>query len=541
MTAALPDLILEMQSRGFKHLGRTSERWIQFEGPLNTSEGVFSCDFTVDPSFFSLPVVKLKALPTTLGPVTPHLGASGWLCYLTANTVVLDIFDPIGQTLRCLAEAERVLGCVLRGEMIEDLAEEFLVHWYSQICVFDVQKPERGAIPAFCVISHKGVRTPVLTDCIERTVIKIDALHFHPKRQLIQAYVVGSEAQPRPSQNAWPPKTVADILNWQRELDKSCAKKIQQRIAEAYRLKQTDAVIFIKSPRLNYGFQVHFDQSVLEDEKYAQARGTERLYSFRVTRLTAIRIDDAYIAQRSNPSVKTLAGLNIAIVGCGTIGGYLADMLSKAGVGTGGGKLTLVDFELLMPHNVGRHRLGLPFSFNNKAFGVRVMLQNDAPGIAVRALDVDVRNAYLGDLDLLIDASGEEALGHWLTANYVPSTPMLSVWIEGPGTAIRALLKTSGEGACYRCLSAHTAAGQFPAVQGGVPHVMAGHGCEGIYVPFPATVSIQAAALGTEMALAWANGRPLPSLRTKLTDCSFTLATADCDPPRIEACPACSS
>ena len=265
------------------------------------------------------------------------------------------------------------------------------------------------------------------------------------------------------------------------------------------------------------------------------------LYSFRVTRLAAIRIDEHYIAQRSIPSLKTLAGLKIALVGCGTIGGYLADMLVKAGAGTGGGKLTLIDFDLLMPQNVGRHRLGLQYSFIHKALGVKVMLESDAPGVSVRALEVDVRDAHLGDIDLLIDATGEEALGHWLAANYIPSTPMLSVWVEGPGTAVRALLKTPGEGACYRCLSTYSRAGKFPTVKGGVPHVMAGHSCEGLYVPFPATVSIQAAALGAEMALAWANGQTISSLQTKITDCAFTLATADCDPPRIEACPACRS
>lgn len=541
MVEALPNLILELQSRGFTHLGRTPSRWLRFEGPLNTSEGVFECDFSVDPSFFSLPVVKLKKLPATLGPVTPHLGANGWLCYLAANTVVLDIFDPIGQTLRCLAEAERVLGCVLRGEMVDDLEEEFFVHWYSQLCLFDIQKLGRGEVPAFCVISETGLRTPVLTDDLERTVTKINALQLHQKRQRILAYVVGSSAQPRPSQNAWPPETVADILSWQRELDKGCARKIQQRISEAHRQKLKDVLIFITTPKLNYGFQVHFDQSILDDEKFKLARGTVRLYSLRVTRLTAIRIDEKYIAQRNIPSLKTLAGLKIALIGCGTIGGYLADMLVKAGAGTGGGKLTLVDFELLMPQNVGRHRLGLPFLFKNKADGIATVLQNDAPGVSVRALEVDVRDAHLGDIDLLIDATGEEALGHWLTSNYVPSTPMLSVWIEGPGAAVRGLMKAAGDGACYRCLSTYSRAGQFPTVQGGVPHVMAGHGCEGLYVPFPATVSIQAAALGTEMALAWANGKVSSSLRTKITDCAYTLATADCDPPRIEACPACSS
>jgi hypothetical protein len=42
-----------------------------------------------------------------------------------------------------------------------------------------------------------------------------------------------------------------------------------------------------------------------------------------------MRIDEHYIAQRSIPSMRTLSGLKIALMGCGTIGGYLADMLAK--------------------------------------------------------------------------------------------------------------------------------------------------------------------------------------------------------------------
>ncbi|WP_434136934.1 ThiF family adenylyltransferase [Pseudomonas luteola] len=541
MGKALPDLIAEMRLRDFKHFGRTSERRILFEGPLKTTEGEFQCDFIVDPTFFSLPIVKLKALPSTLRPVTPHLGGNGLLCYLTADSVVLDIFDPVGQTLRCLAEAERVLGCIIRGEMIEDLTEEFLVHWVSQFCVFDVQTLTRGKIPAFVVVSPSGARIPVLTYDIERTVHKVDALNFLQNRRKTVAYVVGSVAPPRPSQTAWPPETVADILIWLRELDKGCARKVQQRVADAYRYKQIDAVIIIQSPKLNYGFQVHFNQSILADERFERSRGTERLYSFRITRLAAIRIDDHYIAQRSIPSMKTLAGLKIALVGCGTIGGYLASLLSKAGAGTGGGQLTLVDFDKLMPENVGRHFLGLRHFNCNKAFSTSSMLNFDSPGISTRPLEVDVRQAHLGEIDLLIDATGEEALGHWLTANYVPATPLLSVWVEGPGTAVRGILKTPEEGACFRCLSTYTRQGRYPVVKEGVPYVMAGHGCEGLYVPFPATVSIQAAALGAEMALAWANGKNSPSLRTKITDSAFTSATADCNPPSIEGCPACSS
>ena len=79
------------------------------------------------------------------------------------------------------------------------------------------------------------------------------------------------------------------------------------------------------------------------------------------------------------------------------------------------------------------------------------------------------------------------------------------------------------------------------SVEGGVPTVFAGHGCEGLYVPFPASVSVQAASLAASAVLDWVNGVLTPTLRTRVLQADFKAATADCDPPREEGCPACSS
>jgi molybdopterin/thiamine biosynthesis adenylyltransferase len=55
-----------------------------------------------------------------------------------------------------------------------------------------------------------------------------------------------------------------------------------------------------------------------------------------------------------NPQEReALAGNHISIVGCGSFGSALADMLVRAGVG----KLTLIDPELLSVENIGRHIL----------------------------------------------------------------------------------------------------------------------------------------------------------------------------------------
>lgn len=290
---------------------------------------------------------------------------------------------------------------------------------------------------------------------------------------------------------------------------------------------------------MTYGFAVLYDrQGSSSKTKLSERR--DRTYGLEIMPMSVIRIDDRYLAERNIPNSKTLAGKNIAIVGCGTIGGYLSEMFVKAGAGISGGTLTLVDFDCLMPQNIGRHRLGFPELLSNKATAMVKELKRGAPGAEIRALPVDVRQAQLGDVDLLVDATGEESLGHWLCGDD-RSTPMLSVWIEGPGTAVRALLKVEDAGACYRCLWHSNKRGEFRSTAEHLPEILAGYGCEGLYVPFPASVSVIAASLGAEMALDWVNGVYSPSLRTRIIDRNYQLATPDCDPPRDRECPLCNS
>lgn len=209
-----------------------------------------------------------------------------------------------------------------------------------------------------------------------------------------------------------------------------------------------------------------------------------------------------------------------------------------------GGELLLVDHDILMPQNVGRHRLGLHYALKNKATSLKTELTLGAPTANLRDLPVKVQEAELGTLDLLIDSTGEEGLSSQLTRRLSDSdtfVPSLTTWIEGPGVAVRALLRDSQDQGCIRCMCKAHGEQLFPVVQGAMPDELAGHGCESLYVPFPATVSIQAACLAADMVSDWLAGTPAPRLRTVLTRRGFINATNDTDVSRRENCPACSS
>ena len=538
--AAVADVIEAFKQQGFEFVGKTDDGWFKLRGlliPCGAVDGI-PCEVQLDPTFFDLPRIRLLKIPPELPNAVPHLGAEGGLCYLAKGTVVLDIYDPVGQSLACLQRAAAVLGQILKGEMIEDLAEEFFAYWGGWPCFVDMQGEDLGR--QNCIVAQaNGNPLWFITDNEDRTTRKLHSLGYQVTDKTVLTYRVKTTAQPRPLTSHWPPKTVGDVLAWQSTLDARCRRKIHERIKEGQSKKANGVLIIIESPLITYGFAVLFDHQVSRKTKLADRKDSS--FGLKVMPVSVIRIDDRYLAQRNIPKSKTLAGKRIALVGCGTIGGYLSDMLVKAGAGTCGGKLTLVDFDGLFPQNIGRHRLGFPDLLSNKAEAMAKELKRLSPGAEVHALPVDVRQAQLGKLDLLIYATGEESLGHWLCGRYGAPTPMLSVWIEGPGTAVRALLRTNASGACYRCLWQSHRRGELRSTIDALPNILAGHGCEGLYVPFPASVSVQAASLGAEMALDWINGVHSPALRTRLIDQTHQLATPDCDPLRDRDCPLCNS
>lgn len=538
----IADVVDAFMRRGFQYIDKSTDGWFRLHGRLApaATTASYACEIMLDPQFSELPLIRLLETPATLPPVTPHLGSDGHLCYIAKGTVVIDIFDPIGQFLACLERAEFVLGEILTGKFVEDLEEEFYAYWGGGFCLVDVQSKNLGKQRSMVAKINDSL-TAVVTDDAARTSQKLKSFGYDVSEKTYPTYRVRTAARPRPSTEQWPPNTVKDILAWQSYLDPRCRRKIEQRIQEGYSSRAGGALVLVESPTMTYGFIVLFERNATKKTKGTLADRNRRIYGLKVVPMTVVRIDDRYITERNIPGSKTLAAKKIAVVGCGTIGGYLAEMLVKAGAGTCDGQLTLLDPDTLYPQNVGRHRLGFPSLFSNKAAAMANELVRLAPGVNIRPLPVDVKEAHLGEIDLLIDATGEEGLGHWLCKHYLSSVPMISVWIEGPGSAVRALLRANSAGACYRCLWQSNRKGKLCALVGSTPIVLAGHGCEGLYVPFPASVSVQAAGLGAEMVLDWANEILSPALRTKLIDTTRQLATPDCDPPKSTECPACSS
>lgn len=499
--SVIPELLASLKPLGFKRcVEQLGPSTLLLEGVLTTRYGDVPCLALIDRSFHTFPLVQLSPVPERLRPIAPHVGADGFLCYTAKATAVVDIFDPIGQTLAAFEQAARVLDQIMAGERVDDLTEEFFAFWPGEPLYMDVNPRQTGEGSLL-----KIGKAYAISDDPKRTLAK---LKHRPGDQRELDFVVNwvtTKTVPRPTPDTWPPNTVRQLLHWQGQLDDACRRKIEARIVKAYRKGADVAIVVIDSPSMPYGFAV-FD---LQKNHRGSSRDQRLpIYDLSIHRLQMVRIDDAYVIQRNIPGQTTLASKRIAMVGCGTIGGYLAEMLAKAGAGSLGGELMLIDNQGLEPGNLGRHRLGIDKSFLPKATSMADEIKRAMPASNVRAITHDAMEVNLEGFDLLIDATGEQSFSQWLAAHHSQKSPLLHVWIEGAGIAVRSYIGNHASEGCYRCLCDYENRGDFHTVAGGVEPLFAGQGCEGPYVPFSASVSMQAAALGFDAAMAWVGGNP---------------------------------
>jgi hypothetical protein len=223
-----------------------------------------------------------------------------------------------------------------------------------------------------------------------------------------------------------------------------------------------------------------------------------------------------------------LIGKRFAMIGCGTIGGYLAHLLVQNGAGCDA-PFTLYDLDTLKPGNLGRHVLGFGDLSRPKAEALADFVQGFHPDVDV---DYSHGNALvdwdgLTRCDLVIDATGDANVSTALNELYLRARrdgqqlALLHAWVFGNGVAGQSFLNLGDGLACYRCLRAGFG-GQWRYNPMRDPNAQVrrapAHCGEGGYVPFPSDAPVAAAALAARAAIDWAGGEPGFRLRTTIVD-----------------------
>jgi hypothetical protein len=488
----------------------------------------------------------------------PHLGPAGGLCYFRVGDVVLDRHRPDVAVAQCLVQAQSVLEKLLFDPDFrrEDLQGEFETYWLQADTDVSLVllgtlglKPVRSRWRTTYWRLSKGTTVHRFLGDDPDEIAKVAGSLKADRYENTTAPCWLFETDILPATPESMPKTVRELFAWLKSWDRTLYLAIQHLLgSEREYLKYKAATFAVRSPAgwLGFGFDLDLTQArfaARRTKSYQQylhnAGGTTSLF-----RLCICDVSPSFVHSR-NLTHRDLRDKRITIVGCGAIGSYVAQSLVRLGAGAGKGRLRLVDPDMLMPENLGRHVLGYPALFENKASALTHELQGDFPLAHIEAVPESAMGyASLFDAHLVIDATGDEALATALNARHLeeaPTTSLLHAWILGNGEATQAIWVGGDKHACYRCLRVVDHDGQlqyrFPVLKEETERRQIG--CHA-FTPYAVSAPLQAAGLVIEMTVDWLKFKnPSPRFRTRLAESANVFKVKNQDVDRLKECLAC--
>ena len=202
----------------------------------------------------------------------------------------------------------------------------------------------------------------------------------------------------------------------------------------------------------------------------------------------------------------------VAVVGCGSLGGYIAHMLARMGVGN----LLLIDNDTMSWDNAGRHVLGGLQVGKKKAQALRLLLQLESPHLEIEKLECDLEQilsvspSRLQSVDLIVSTVGswnvDYDLNYW-ARRAAGAPPVIFAWIEPHGVAGHAMLVHPIEGGCLACGCNQWGEFKLSVSNPDATKQIQGRGCSGFFQPYGVAEMMPTAAMTVRLAADFLTGR----------------------------------
>ena len=233
----------------------------------------------------------------------------------------------------------------------------------------------------------------------------------------------------------------------------------------------------------------------------------------KVDPVIAIRIDAQYLLARGGAESE-IVDKKVLLIGCGSVGGFLADNLCQCGIGT----LDILDRDQLSIDNVYRHVLGFNSAIvgENKADLMKKHLEDKFPYVEIDSLSFNDRSVekfleepdrMLG-YDIIVSATGNPTADlaiNDVLRRMVNAPPLVVCFNEpyGIGGHVVAALENGG---CLRCLYTDPLSGELTSFQGsfvepGQDFSKTLSGCAGSYVEYSVLDSQQTALIACRLII----------------------------------------
>ncbi len=221
----------------------------------------------------------------------------------------------------------------------------------------------------------------------------------------------------------------------------------------------------------------------------------------RIVRCSVQRADPDWIAFRGGRvHMHDLRSRHVALLGCGSLGGGLAELLAHSGVGA----LTVVDPDIVTYDNIGRLNLGAESVGQPKAEALKAKIERALPHISCTAVTKSwtAIERKLGTFDLTIStmAIWQENMLLNRIAIETSVRPLIYGWLEPHALAAHAVCIRTAR-SCIECGFSVDGRAKTAATIWDGDTRQPEPGCGGMFQPYGAIDLVPAHALVAELAL----------------------------------------
>ncbi len=415
---------------------------------------------------FNPPRIAVYPAPKVL--TWPHLEENGMLCLLPNEAPVTT--EKVEELVRALlVNAQCLVNDCLAGRKFEQFEEEFQsywLRWHDNNAVLMVMCQPGG--PSRWVSAWHGQYRTVIADEELSLVGWLKNAHGENINGKPTIQPVPLLWLPRPLRPSEYPNTVGKLLSLQIATIEDRDILRQALLSSNFRHK----TILLGFQSLNgpvfAGITISHEKNYprhikpvikgfrTKDRVPLQVR-LERYHAVPIKGVSAIRCDSSWIHGRdSNLQLTQLTGKRVVILGVGSVGSGLAELLVKAGVGN----LVLIDPDLFASENTSRHTLGLKSLQRHKATELAEVLGRRFPHLSITGYNKSWERLYaecnncFDSKDLIISTIGiwgAESQLNALAKGTPDFPPIVYGWTEPYAAAGHVVAIFGGKG-CLRCI-----------------------------------------------------------------------------------------
>lgn len=506
-----------------------------------TSEGIFTVAliFSDDP-YTTLPYAQVLKKPEKIKYILlPHISSSGYLCYVEEKeadwnpnnlsalykAVDIQIQDTLNTAINSLQNGQ-IDQAEFEGEFVSYWKPEqtaYVLSDYQSLTAQDVYLTNNtytdGSKGSELTIYGSGDKEVQQNWLRQRELAQNDS-------QKLNSFIL----KVRPTHLSglqWPPTNAVQFLQWLYQVDHNAKAKLVRYFVEN---PSKHHLIFLDVDKQDiFGLVLELNINAVQFSSYANYKKSGKSgrkldlnrassvlmgkYAFLKFRRIAFKKTDQetiLTRNRSKPKIGDLRSKRIALIGCGTVGGYAAELLIRAGAGMSSKSFDLYDADEFKPENFSRHTLSSRDFGKNKAIAMKEHLDNSThltTNIQAHAREFVFLPNKLTPYDIIIDATGRPPISKRLAylvrqLNGARKPIIIHAFNDGNGVASKVFIDSLD--GCYNCLCGNKAFynngndKRFEDLSNLTEKKVS---CGSTYTPYDAAVSVMTAALIQEAVL----------------------------------------